>query len=117
MPTIPYNQMTRDMIEERPEMAAEMLEDAINRILAGELDDGRLLLRQYVNATLGFQELARRTGKIDRGLMRMLSKDGNPTASNLMEIVRACADAQGVEVIARVFPRGAASAPARLQTH
>lgn len=112
MPTVPYNQMTRDMIAERPEKAVEMLEDAINSILAGELDEGRLLLRQYVNATLGFQELARRTGKIDRGLMRMLSKDGNPTASNLMEIVRACADVQGVEIVATLSPRTASPAPA-----
>jgi hypothetical protein len=32
-------------------MAAEMFEDAITALFAGELDEGRLLLRQYVNAT------------------------------------------------------------------
>lgn len=112
MPTVTYNQMIKDMVKERPEFASEMLEDAINSILAGELDDGRLLLRQYVNATIGFQALAKATGKIDRALMRSLSKSGNPTASNLFEIVRACADAQGVTVAARVLPRQASPAPA-----
>ena len=112
MPTVPYNQMMRDMIAKRPEMAVEMLEHAVNRIFAGDLVEGRLLLRQYVNATLGFQELARRTEKIDRGLMRMLSKDGNPTATNLMEIVRACADVEDVDITAKLSPRTAPPAPA-----
>ena len=82
------------MLDENPEFGAEMLEDALNSLLSGELDEGRLLLRQFVNATIGFKELAKRTGKLDKNLMRTLSAIGNPTASNLFEIVQACIQAE-----------------------
>lgn len=106
MPTQPYKDSLKAMVEKNPHMAAEMLEDAINALLAGELDDGRLLLRQYVNATIGFPELARLTGKADKNLMRSLGPTGSPTAANLFQIVRACMDAEGVEVAARVIRHG-----------
>jgi DNA-binding phage protein len=111
MPTTSYNEALKDMIEDNPHMAAEMLEGALNSLLSGELDEGRLLLRQFVNATMGFQELAKRTGKIDKNLMRTLSAAGNPTASNLFEIVQACIQAEGVTVAAHVHKQTDGSQP------
>jgi DNA-binding phage protein len=102
MPTISYNDSLKGMIGQKPELGAELLEDAVNSLLAGDLDEGRLLLRQFVNATIGFKELAARTGKIDKNLMRTLSISGNPTAANLFEIVRACVEAQGLTIDAHV---------------
>ena len=46
MPTVPYKDSLKAMVEQNPHMATEMLEDAINALFAGELDEGRLLLRQ-----------------------------------------------------------------------
>lgn len=102
MPTTSYKAAMKAMVNENPELGAEMLEDALNSLLSGELDEGRLLLRQFVNATMGFKELAERTGKVDKNLMRTLSAAGNPTASNLFEIVQACIQAEGVTVAAHV---------------
>lgn len=102
MPTVPYKDSLKAMVEKNPYMAAEMLEDAINALLAGELDEGRLLLRQYVNATIGFPELARRTGKADKNLMRTLGPTGSPTAANLFDILQTCMKAEGVTAAARV---------------
>lgn len=79
-----------------------MLEDAINAMLSGDLDEGRILLRDYVNATIGFQELAQRTGKHDKNLMRSLGLNGSPTAANLFEIIQACTDGQGITIAAQV---------------
>ena len=83
--------------------------DAINALLAGELDEGRLLLRQYVNATIGFGELARRTGKADKNLIRTLGPSGSPTAANLFQFIQACMKAEGVTVAARVVRKGASA--------
>jgi DNA-binding phage protein len=105
MPTIPFDDMLKGMADDNPQFASEMLEEALNTILAGDVDDGRVLLRQYVKATIGFQELAKRTGKQDKNLMRSLSASGNPTAANLFEIVQACTKAAGVTVSAHVAPR------------
>ena len=94
MPTTSYKAAIKTMLDENPEFGAEMLEDALNSLLSGELAEGRLLRRQFVNATIGFKELAKRTGKLDKNLMRTLSATGNPTASNLFEIVQACIQAE-----------------------
>ena len=102
MPTTSYKSAMKAMVDDNPEFGAEMLEDALNSLLSGELDEGRLLLRQFVNATMGFKELAERTCKVDKNLMRTLSASGNPTASNLFEIVQACIQAEGVTVAAHV---------------
>jgi len=105
MPTIPFDDMLKGMTDNNPQFASEMLEEALNTILAGDVDDGRILLRQYVKATIGFQELAKRTGKQDKNLMRSLSATGNPTAANLFEIIQACTKAADVTVSAHVAPR------------
>lgn len=113
MPTVPYDTAMRDMVKDKPEIGLEMLEGALNSLLAGEVDDGRILLREYVNVTIGFQELARRTGKHDKNLMRSLSATGNPTAANLFEIIHACAADQGMTITAHVErERPASPAPA-----
>ncbi|WP_068319038.1 hypothetical protein [Polycladidibacter hongkongensis] len=102
MPTIPYEHALKDMLDENPHMNTEMLEGALNMILSGKLDEGRLLLRQFINSTLGFKELAKRTGKIDKTLMRSLSASGNPTAANLFEIIQVCMKAEGVTAAAQL---------------
>ncbi|MDP6353181.1 MAG: transcriptional regulator [Alphaproteobacteria bacterium] len=70
-----------------PAFREGLLAEAIECFLAGDVAAGKILLRDFVNATLGFQELARVTGKTDTSLMRMLGPKGNPAASNLFEIV------------------------------
>jgi DNA-binding phage protein len=103
MPTTPYRDSMKAMVARNPGMAAEMFEDAINALFAGELDEGRLLLRQYVNATIGFGELARRTGKTDKNLIRALGPKGSPTAANLFQIIQACMKAEGLTLAAHVI--------------
>jgi len=104
MPAILFNDSLKAMAERDPAIATDMLENSVNAMLAGDLDDGRILLRDYVNATIGFKELAARTGKIDKNLMRALGPKGSPTAANLFEIIRACIDAEGLTLAARVTP-------------
>ena len=64
-----------------------MLRESIECMLARDLKTGKALLRDYINAIIGFEELAKLTKKDSKSLMRMLSPDGNPTASNLFEVI------------------------------
>jgi len=64
-----------------------LLEEAVNEILSGDLAVGRALLRDYVNATLGFEKLGTEVGKSEKSLQRMLGPSGNPTAENLIAIL------------------------------
>ena len=86
--------ITRDFketVQERalrdPEFREGMLRESIECMLTGDLQTGKALLRDYINAVIGFEELAKLTKKDPKSLMRMLSADGNPTASNLFDVI------------------------------
>jgi DNA-binding phage protein len=54
--------------------------------LNDEPETARLILRDLVNATLGFEQLAVLTDKPSKSLHRMLSPKGNPSMDNLAAI-------------------------------
>ena len=65
-----------------PDFRYGLLTESLNAMLSGDLDTGKSLLRDYINATTGFEVLANGIGKSPKSLMRMLSASGNPTAKN-----------------------------------
>jgi DNA-binding phage protein len=69
--------------------AEALLRDAIDDFLAGETAVGRSILRDLVNATVGFEKLALKVGKPSKSLHRMLGARGNPSSENFFDIVRA----------------------------
>ena len=74
-------------VQRDPEFAAALLDEAIALFLSGEPETSRLILRDLVNATIGFEELAIATAKLNKSLQRMLSAKGNPTMDNLTAIL------------------------------
>ena len=73
-----------------------LLREAVESYLNGDLDTGKAVLRDYVNATLGFQELEDRTDIPVKSLMRMLGPKGGPSAANLSSILIALQKTEGV---------------------
>jgi DNA-binding phage protein len=73
--------------ERDPEFRQALLTEAAELLLAGDLDTGKAVLRDYINATVGFEKLARATGTPPKSLMRMLGPNGNPRASNLLNVL------------------------------
>ena len=65
-----------------------LLIEAINQLLTGDLSAGKAMLRDYINATLSFEQLARKLNKPSKSLHRMLGPQGNPTAENLFGIIK-----------------------------
>lgn len=78
------------------------LSEAINEMLAGDLDSAKAVLREYINGTVGFIELGKTLGRSPKSLMRMLSPEGNPQARNLLELVAYLQKADGVVAEVRV---------------
>ena len=76
-------------------VARELVEND-DLALADEVDVGKSVLRDYANATIGLQELAGLTAKSPKGLMRMLSPNGNPQARNLFEIISCLQECEGL---------------------
>ncbi len=75
-----------------------LLTEAAECFINGEVDEAKALLRDYINATIGFQELGRITNKKPASLMRMLSKKGNPRADNLARLLGSLRQHEGVEL-------------------
>jgi DNA-binding phage protein len=64
-----------------------LLTEGIEALLSGDIDSGKAILRDYINATIGFGRLAELTGTESKSLMRMLGPKGNPTAKNLLSVI------------------------------
>jgi DNA-binding phage protein len=71
-----------------PAFRRQMLTEAVNELLTGDLDAGKAMLRAYINATITFQQLAKKLKKTDKSVHRMLGPRGNPRADNILEIIK-----------------------------
>lgn len=65
----------------------ELLRESVECFVLGDVETGKAVLRDYINATVGFAALAEATNHSSKSLMRMLGPSGNPQARNLFEIV------------------------------
>jgi DNA-binding phage protein len=79
-----------------PAFRRGLLSDALESLLSGEVALGKELLRDYINATVGFPRLAARTGIHAKTIHQMFGPNGNPTAGNLFEIVAFLQRAEGL---------------------
>lgn len=84
-----FRQTVVDRVEREPAFAQALLDEAATLFLNGEPEMARLILRDLVNATIGFEQLATLTSKPSKSLHRMLSAGGNPSMDNLAAIVDA----------------------------
>jgi len=93
---MPLSQNFRDTVRARAERDAAfretLFQEAVQALLRGDSDDGRAALRAYINATIGFERLGEVLGRPPKSLMRMFGPNGNPTAQNLLGVIRALQD-------------------------
>lgn len=82
MLTKAFSETVKEQIEKDSRLAVALLEEAFCLTMNGDPKTARLILRDIVNSTMGFEELARMTGKPSKSLHRMLSVKGNPTMNN-----------------------------------
>jgi DNA-binding phage protein len=84
--------------------AQALLDEAATLFLNGEPETARLILRDLVNATIGFEQLATMTQKPSKSLHRMLSPTGNPSMDNLAAIFLAMREKLQVSLSAQSVP-------------
>ena len=73
-----------------------LLCEAVECVINGDLATGKAVLRDYVNATVGFQNLEKHTHIPAKSLMRMLSPKGSPSAAHLSSILTALRKTEGI---------------------
>lgn len=81
-----FKQTIAERVQREPAFAAALLDEAASLFLNGEPATARVILRDLVNATVGFEGLASTTGRPSKSLHRMLSASGNPAMDNLAAI-------------------------------
>jgi DNA-binding phage protein len=89
-------------VQRDPKFARALLDEAATLFLNGEPELAKTVLRDLVNATVGFEALAQAIDKPPKSVHRMLSSLGNPTMNNLAAIFSTIRTALNVEFRARV---------------
>ena len=95
----------REIVQARaardPEFRGALLSEGIELLFNAEVEAGKAMLRDYINATIGFGPLAAAIGAPPKSLMRMFGPSGNPTAKNLMNVIAHLQRASGVSLEVR----------------
>ena len=100
-----FKETVKERIDEDPAFRDALLAEGIDALLSGEVDVGKIILRDYINATIGFAELSEKTGVPAKSLMRMFGPAGNPSARNLFSVIHALQKASGASLTVHTAPK------------
>lgn len=79
-----------------PAFREALLKEGVEAMLSGDVVTGRAVLRDYINATVGFETLSAETRIPCKSLMRMFGPKGNPNARNLFDVIGYLQQREGV---------------------
>src|ERR1700734_448358 len=99
-----FKQTILARVERDPKFRKELLREGIESMLTGDIATAKTILRDYINATVGFSELAEATHIPSKSLMRMLGPAGNPRADNLFVVVSFLQRREGVSFRLKARP-------------
>lgn len=102
-----FRQTVRARAASDPAFREALFQQAVQALLEGDLDAGRSAMRDYINATLGFERLGKAIGRPPKSLMRMFGPGGNPTAENLLGVMSVLQAETGVHLEVRAVANAA----------
>ena len=93
-----FKDTIKDRVERDSAFREELFKEGIECFLTGDLDTGKAVLRDYINATIGFDDLGKITDRSPKSLMRMFGPKGNPQARNLFKIIAYLQEFEGIHL-------------------
>jgi DNA-binding phage protein len=102
--TIDFRETIRERAQNDAAFRRGLLKETIELMLSGDFKTGQKIIRNYINATVGFHELAARTHTPEKSLMRMFGPKGNPSSQNMFGVIAALAKAEGVNFSLKAKP-------------
>ena len=96
--TRPYTESIQEMAKDNPKFRAAVLAEASELYLSGEVQAAKIMIRDFVKATMGFEALGQVLDKNPKSIMRMLSLKGNPTAENFTALMVALQKHEGIHI-------------------
>ena len=91
-----FKELVVTRAEKDPDFRKGLIVEAINMILSGEITEGRLMLRDYINATGAMEDICKRLKKQKPAISRMLGPSGNPTLESIVPVIKACAEREKI---------------------
>lgn len=89
---MPLSRDFKDLVRERAQhdeaFRIGMLQGALEALGVGDAIEAKILIRDYINATMGFPELAETVQSHPKTLMRQFSAKGNPTLDKLSAVLK-----------------------------
>jgi hypothetical protein len=82
-----FKDLVQRQVKTDKKFAEALLREGVDAMLSGDVDTGKTILRDYIKATVGFEELGRATGAPSKSLIRMFGPRGNPQAKNLFNVI------------------------------
>jgi hypothetical protein len=82
-----FKDLVRKNVKADKKFAEALLREGVDAMLSGDVDTGRMILRDYIKATVGFERLGKATGAPPKSLIRMFGPRGNPQARNLFSVI------------------------------
>jgi DNA-binding phage protein len=96
--TTPFRDLVHQHIKSDKKFAEALLREGVDAMLSGDVDTGKTILRDYIKATVGFEELGRATATPAKSLIRMFGPKGNPQAKNLFGVIGYLQEQAGVRL-------------------
>ena len=96
-----FRETIQARVQRDPAFREELLKEGVECLLSGEVEVGKAALRDFINATVGFETLGSLTGKSPKSLMRMFGPDGNPQARNLFDVIARLQESEGLRLEVR----------------
>lgn len=85
-------------VKQDPEYRKELIIEATNAFLDGDISTSKKLLRDYFNATEALPSLARELAQDEKSIRRMIGPRGNPTLNNFINLLGACKKRENLDL-------------------
>ncbi len=99
-----FKELVQRHVAADPAFGEALLREAVDTMLAGDVETGKAVLRDYIKATIGFEKLGEATGTQPKSLIRMFGPRGNPQARNLFSVLGYLQRRAGLELHVTVQP-------------
>jgi DNA-binding phage protein len=82
-----FKDLVQQNVKRDRKFAEALLREGVDAMLSGDVDTGKIILRDYIKATVGFEKLGEATRTPPKSLIRMFGPRGNPQARNLFSVI------------------------------
>jgi DNA-binding phage protein len=108
-----FKQFVKSRIEQDSKFRQALFREAVRTLIDGDVDTAKSVLRDYINATIGFPALAKVTKMSPKSLIRMFGPKGNPSAVNLLGVIVALQAKTGVHLTGAALVAAMQASPHR----